>query len=960
MKIFETLKLVITLSQNPLLFFSNNLKKKKQCFSNLFSRHKKKKKRKRMTSRFWQKVNADISSLPASELYITSTSTNVSENSVKIVFGKQDVSITVIFAITEDYPQGSISFYSEEKETLHGFVSTGILLDACRSAFPLINEHLSSMTTTSSNQPQTPFNTADAKNNNTGYNNNKNTNHNNFQSVLGSFENPISIDEEDDENEEEQRVDEDSSTSTTAANKNLQKVDVPPSQTNNDDDDDDEAEEGEYQFLTSSQPSMDDYFYDDGQQEKTANHHNSFSSSVVTEVAVTQYAHEVEVSVSVPFENQDVLDDKGDPSVEYRQEQQMQLVLDPSQKIFERALEKKRDFLKIARAINRDIADELEGLFDKMCNLDNGDGATRRTRNIAAPLSALAVVESFRIRIGIDISDLITEKIAEVFGINSEVPLEVLLNFERGSDYTKSSKAPKVEVTQKKVVTTKDFVTQKSKFETKSLPCRFGNQIQQMLTTYFAECWDRDGRGFVAPTKKSIEDTIAAKEREHRDMIEQQRKQQYHEQHIESSTMERLVEKYRRRHADSLFKKFYPYDPLQGFFVHIVEWIRHRITTAAEFCVICDQTHAAGFTTGEHDDNDDANGGGDENSGSSAKYQLVPCCCERALCVHQFQNLRIGKDATDSIATSAGTLDLLVGMFRAAVTLSHESRRAHSLSPFPSITDDTGHLVLGPSKQNHNLLIQLTNELPRSKDLIGIDTPEKLSNLFKGKDPNVYRLLNWIVSSNRSYFKKLPVNHRLQMIHTEHQFLLVTASEEKQRKFEALKKAVAEKDKLDGSATVFGWHGSGSQNWHSILRNGLKNMSNTTGMTAGAVYGSGVYFAYLLSTSFQYSGLQFNGNSATGTTSSSSSGTTGGGGGSALNCFDSANGFTCVALCEIVADKVIKNQSGWCFTVQNEDAILTRFLFVYTNASDANKDMNIGCQDSKFRAAAAELVAKTH
>jgi poly [ADP-ribose] polymerase 6/8 len=37
--------------------------------------------------------------------------------------------------------------------------------------------------------------------------------------------------------------------------------------------------------------------------------------------------------------------------------------------------------------------------------------------------------------------------------------------------------------------------------------------------------------------------------------------------------------------------------------------------------------------------------------------------------------------------------------------------------------------------------------------------------------------------------------------------------------------------------------GSGIENWHSILRNGLVNASNTKLMTTGAAYGPGIYAA---------------------------------------------------------------------------------------------------------------------
>ena len=55
------------------------------------------------------------------------------------------------------------------------------------------------------------------------------------------------------------------------------------------------------------------------------------------------------------------------------------------------------------------------------------------------------------------------------------------------------------------------------------------------------------------------------------------------------------------------------------------------------------------------------------------------------------------------------------------------------------------------------------------------------------------------------------------------------------------------------SGSLFAWHGSWWGNWHSIVRNGLKVLSNTKYMSAGAAYGTGIYFADDLATSAGYS-----------------------------------------------------------------------------------------------------------
>ena len=53
--------------------------------------------------------------------------------------------------------------------------------------------------------------------------------------------------------------------------------------------------------------------------------------------------------------------------------------------------------------------------------------------------------------------------------------------------------------------------------------------------------------------------------------------------------------------------------------------------------------------------------------------------------------------------------------------------------------------------------------------------------------------------------------------------------------------------------SFFAFHGSSFDNWHSILRTGLRNFSNTAHMVNGAAYGSGVYFSPMLSVASRYS-----------------------------------------------------------------------------------------------------------
>lgn len=90
------------------------------------------------------------------------------------------------------------------------------------------------------------------------------------------------------------------------------------------------------------------------------------------------------------------------------------------------------------------------------------------------------------------------------------------------------------------------------------------------------------------------------------------------------------------------------------------------------------------------------------------------------------------------------------------------------------------------------------------------------------------------------------------------------------------------------------FHGSKIGNWHSILRNGIRNMSGTTMMSHGAVLGPGVYMADNLQTAFGYGS---NGRNA------------------------------CVAVLEILEDPTPWDKGGGVYVIPNDKIIVARYLY---------------------------------
>eukprot|EP01126_Amoeba_proteus_P031863 TRINITY_DN3117_c0_g1_i12.p1 TRINITY_DN3117_c0_g1~~TRINITY_DN3117_c0_g1_i12.p1 ORF type:complete len:237 (+),score=56.00 TRINITY_DN3117_c0_g1_i12:1750-2460(+) len=188
--------------------------------------------------------------------------------------------------------------------------------------------------------------------------------------------------------------------------------------------------------------------------------------------------------------------------------------------------------------------------------------------------------------------------------------------------------------------------------------------------------------------------------------------------------------------------------------------------------------------------------------------------------------------------------------------------------------------------------------------------------------PLLYKLLCWIVTTNRCYLKaldeKLPAS-------TEHQFIVKSTPPEFESQFQKFKE--------EHGGSFWAWHGSSFGNWHSILHSGLKNLSGTTGQVNGASYGPGIYLASQSSTSVQYSVPKPTWPNS--------------------NFFHSQ--VMCLALCEIInfgsnlgndncAGKVhrpycVHNPKSPFFRVEEERFVVTRFLFLYAGCNPISEDL---------------------
>jgi poly [ADP-ribose] polymerase 6/8 len=116
--------------------------------------------------------------------------------------------------------------------------------------------------------------------------------------------------------------------------------------------------------------------------------------------------------------------------------------------------------------------------------------------------------------------------------------------------------------------------------------------------------------------------------------------------------------------------------------------------------------------------------------------------------------------------------------------------------------------------------------------------------------------------------------------------------------------------------TYFAFHGSSMENWHAILRQGLRNLSGTDLQRNGAAYGSGVYMAKDSSTSFGYSRV----------------------GRSWSNSKFGTSTLLCLAIAEVAKAPGVPTTANPYYVVADDRQIMTRFFLFYPGAGNARID----------------------
>jgi hypothetical protein len=134
--------------------------------------------------------------------------------------------------------------------------------------------------------------------------------------------------------------------------------------------------------------------------------------------------------------------------------------------------------------------------------------------------------------------------------------------------------------------------------------------------------------------------------------------------------------------------------------------------------------------------------------------------------------------------------------------------------------------------------------------------------------------------------------------------------------------------------TVWAFHGSRSENWHAILRQGVRNLSGTAGQLNGAAYGPGVYVSPTAAMSLGYSQMHGamaarggNNNNAAAKAADEDG-----------VMFLDGGSFYCLAICEIVSGAE-KRHNASIWTIVDDTQIVTRFFMVWPPGTSAQAAM---------------------
>jgi len=203
---------------------------------------------------------------------------------------------------------------------------------------------------------------------------------------------------------------------------------------------------------------------------------------------------------------------------------------------------------------------------------------------------------------------------------------------------------------------------------------------------------------------------------------------------------------------------------------------------------------------------------------------LKPNVCEKQICIFSHEQYGLGIDIESAIKQDPELVDLMLTLCYAASESGNSG--FNPFNPFPMGTEikirnqesneiETYNFVNQKGERDNYKVKQVLEKVPSLTVLTNWVNEGKLKEKCDKAHPLMYSLLRWVMASNRSHLKKLKEGENVKQMNTPYQYLLLSSTPEKEKKFQELKKK---------HGSIYAFHGSALANWHSILRLGLKNM----------------------------------------------------------------------------------------------------------------------------------------
>lgn len=260
---------------------------------------------------------------------------------------------------------------------------------------------------------------------------------------------------------------------------------------------------------------------------------------------------------------------------------------------------------------------------------------------------------------------------------------------------------------------------------------------------------------------------------------------------------------------------------------------------------------------------------------------IKPSICSSKLCEVGFNEIGVGSSVAQEIRRDPYAADLLFSIF----ACSFNNQKYMEPSPPESILRNARRIF---------------SNLPQMEVIARSCRND--SDISKQLGPDALDLLRWVILSNKNQLIHLPRELNIDSVDFDVQFMTLMASPDAEEAFQKKKKNCKNKN------SVFLWHGSGGDRWHSIIRNGLMNMSDKD-CIHGKAFGSGIYLAEDINISLGYSAPINNlyRNSVLGSS------------------------LSLIALCEVAPVAQLVKHGRNIFTLTDEEAIIVRFIYPVTN-----------------------------